>query len=332
MKVVGENLTDCELPFILVESRCEVTVFEEFEPFTTYLRYFALVEFGVLFLLLIAALFAYIGSSISKNRKQVVGEKSRSEQRNKFFLYNAFCLFLSAISIAGLWFFAYNGFILDLEFNSARGRINASVLFISLNTFYMSNYSFLPVLNQLMGSFAFDNVSQERFNCGLRIGFIYPFIADSLMCPLIDTVINGLNSLKDRYSSTPTSSRNSNMLNSLNDFSRKLQFYKKSVLVQSIVFCLSLVLMMFPFLTSIPRFLLYPTVYAVFAGQSTIAVLYVFSKFIIPGSDGCFSLATAAGSKIVRTSFRKSKAIGQNHKVTLVPRSFTEEDVYGESV
>eukprot|EP00924_Labyrinthula_sp_SR-Ha-C_P008730 snap_masked-scaffold_2-processed-gene-0.22-mRNA-1 protein AED:1.00 eAED:1.00 QI:0/0/0/0/1/1/2/0/368 len=299
---------DCKLPFVEKGGECNTTIFEKYESFLSVLRYCTLVEFGLLLFLLFAVLFAYVGSYISKKKSTSGKGRGKSSQQDRFFAYNTSSLIFSALSTAGLWFFAYNGFLLDLEFDSPEGRINAWVLFLSYNSFFIANYSFLPVLKELMGSFAFSNQQGRRFYLGLKIGFIYPivvvipfvmllytfeptipyflsycfvaFIFQTLLLvylllTIIDTVIRGIKGLESRYGANPTNEEQVKTAHKLRVLSAKLKQYKKSVIAQSTMFLLSLGVLVVPALTSKPEVLL---------------------RYIIPGADRCISYGTPGDS------------------------------------
>eukprot|EP00924_Labyrinthula_sp_SR-Ha-C_P008729 snap_masked-scaffold_2-processed-gene-0.23-mRNA-1 protein AED:1.00 eAED:1.00 QI:0/-1/0/0/-1/1/1/0/371 len=328
--------TECELPFLLENGECNTTIFSEFEDILHPFKTFAVLNISILILLVFLVLTAYVRAQLSQlSRSRFFLENEQKRIKETFFRYNFGCLLLSFVGLCALLYCALNSFLLELDLKTTPGKINASLLFISFSLLFLSNYSFLPVLRNLLGVFAFSTQVAKRFNNGLKFGVILSVVTQIpviilflnnffdihsylsyifsvylihcvllvyLLLAIIDNVITQLKKLTDRFKNRESelSPQARKTLNSQIDFCRKLRSYKRSVLLQSGVFSISLVILIFPDLTKRPEVLIYTNFYSVFAAQSVIPVLIAYSRYIIPGQKKCIRYSFPTDGNITK--------------------------------
>eukprot|EP00924_Labyrinthula_sp_SR-Ha-C_P000089 snap_masked-scaffold_39-processed-gene-0.4-mRNA-1 protein AED:1.00 eAED:1.00 QI:0/0/0/0/1/1/3/0/342 len=244
----------CELPYLQEDGKCETTLFNYYDPFLTWLRVLAIFEYGLLLLMFIATLFVYIRSHL-KNISS--SGRPATERQNLFFRYNVGCLLFSALGMAGILFYSYNDFLLTLDVSSEEGKSTVLGVFIGCNCLFESSFLFLPVLKEIMGSFTLTEKEERTFYMGIRAGLAYPIFSSvvlyllgqqsftfsffltycflsflpqtvlllCLLLQIVDTVLDGLYDLKQRYEENSKVEGSSIRKNSLANLCVKLNRY-----------------------------------------------------------------------------------------------------------
>eukprot|EP00924_Labyrinthula_sp_SR-Ha-C_P013977 snap_masked-scaffold_5-processed-gene-19.30-mRNA-1 protein AED:1.00 eAED:1.00 QI:0/0/0/0/1/1/3/0/366 len=330
----------CEAPLLKDKEtgNCTSSVYEYYDPAAEILLLIGTVTNLLLCVATFATLLAYIRKM--RHLRPCVKQKSPSTRNEKhLFKQNVVTLVAMCIGLAGVTFYTSVGGLIRHEFAGRKGKVIAFSVYTSFVLLIASNYYFLPVLKSLLGSSdlsatvhsAFKLVQyigmSLNFSSVILIGFLifleaidlsqyltiififYDIVLTLLivLCSMIlSSVIAALKHILTAYAKKDGTQIKTQKLNTLY---KKLQFYNVGVRLQVVVLVSLSISFMLPSMNTRSDILLFHAVYITFAPLGLVPLLSVYSRFIIPGSDRCFSYSyTESGEQAGGSSMNAMKS------------------------
>eukprot|EP00924_Labyrinthula_sp_SR-Ha-C_P007719 snap_masked-scaffold_28-processed-gene-1.15-mRNA-1 protein AED:1.00 eAED:1.00 QI:0/0/0/0/1/1/3/0/294 len=271
--------SDCESPFLLDEDGfCTLTVYEFYEPFTYYLRKVSI----ILDLLMFFGLLGILISFLKTHKKHWC-----SNQRVSIRIYS------------------------DREghfFNGLAKRNCVCIVYMA-SFFYSGTFTFFPILKELLGLTKSSPKNERIQTVSLIIFFIItlPFVLSMpyliyaeilsfsmingillslVMYSTVNIAIKGAQKLTEHYAKQEI---NSKEINKLYTFKLKLIGLKAAITIHSVFLILITLPNLFSKKNTTKLILLIDSIYLTIIPIELIPSVFFYSKFILPGSDQCFS-------------------------------------------
>eukprot|EP00924_Labyrinthula_sp_SR-Ha-C_P016740 snap_masked-scaffold_6-processed-gene-13.30-mRNA-1 protein AED:1.00 eAED:1.00 QI:0/-1/0/0/-1/1/1/0/336 len=315
------SVTECELPLLPSRnsSECDSSVFEEFEVFSRIWQAYSVISHGLILIAAMYILCCYLKDNKEKV-KMATNSYSRKSAQKEFSLFFANAMFFLYTIVGLLTKIAHeaNGFSLLFEFTSAQGKIQAGLQTTSIFCLFMSQLSFLPVMNSLLGSDFFNKENEKIFTRLLKftknychvvhistlilivfekltypsfltvyfISFVFPSLTQVILVVFIlNKVIENLRELNRLYKKMGKKDKRARVY----VLTKKLYSYKRIVVFQKLTYFFIIGPLSFSPLNKILQVLLAHTVSGTIVWLSNLSVVALYSKYIIPDSDQCIS-------------------------------------------
>eukprot|EP00924_Labyrinthula_sp_SR-Ha-C_P007609 snap_masked-scaffold_42-processed-gene-1.22-mRNA-1 protein AED:1.00 eAED:1.00 QI:0/0/0/0/1/1/2/0/350 len=310
------NFTLCEKPLLFNEETgdCDLTVFEYYKPYSTFIQVFGVFLAGIYLFLQIIVLASFLtsnGKKILETRQTVQKEITKQ----KFFRLNLFCLLLLLFAAVFQLYFSSNAFLLKHSLQTTQGKINFIFAGYEYLAQSLANIVFILIAKYMLG---FDQEGKEKLKA---ISKLFPFIIflNSLLAACLAYIIwneylnlayigifniNGiivslyffktlnfvLKNLQELIRNFEKGIVENPNINKFHTLYIKLELYKKSIILQNIVLHVVSISIVAP-----PQYncqnwnLLLQAVMSSTAPFSLFPVLLLYSRYILPKSEVCFT-------------------------------------------
>eukprot|EP00924_Labyrinthula_sp_SR-Ha-C_P007718 snap_masked-scaffold_28-processed-gene-1.11-mRNA-1 protein AED:1.00 eAED:1.00 QI:0/0/0/0/1/1/2/0/347 len=300
--------SECETPFLLdKENLCNLTVYEFYEPFTTYLWRVSIALDMLMFFSLLVILVSFLKANKNKWYKNRRYSITPDEGKKKlFFKYNLLTILFLLIGAIFHLHLTYNNFLYDLDFRSNLGKKN-SICIVYLSIFlYAGNFTFLPILKELLG------LTKLSSRYEIPFFFFMPYLiyfeelefatfkiicyshgiisAILLIIVLYFTVTIVLQRFQDLTQHYIDNNKKREEINKLYTFKVKLNALKLSITFHTTLLTIISIPNFIPALIANKVILLLDSVYLTIIPLELLPSVCLYSKFILPGSEKCFSL------------------------------------------
>eukprot|EP00924_Labyrinthula_sp_SR-Ha-C_P013286 maker-scaffold_45-snap-gene-1.109-mRNA-1 protein AED:0.00 eAED:0.00 QI:170/1/1/1/1/1/2/539/344 len=316
-----EEESNCDFPLI---AQCNSTVFEYYGSTAENLRIFGMFLYSFVLIILFLTLFTYLRHNIYKlySTRHKLSKTDKRQQRFMLRQNTAVLLFL-ILGSALLLVYSYNGFLIDLDFDTTAGKLNGLVFSEAYSSLYLAHFFFQPTLRKLMG--LSENISETRrlnnifqgviwFNilklfplCIILFKDLVSFLSFLAICQIhfaincslltfminktLLTVINNIKLLNRHHSSTRNLTDKAKKVKSLLS---KLRIYQYVIYACIVAFYIITIPICIRGIMENLGAMLTHSIYAMLVGSVTsLPLVAIFSRFIIPGTEECLSYGTS---------------------------------------